>query len=102
MIQNGRLKNKAPTYTGTGAVRRSAKLVTILGILVFTVFLCSSAGSSAVHKQTSANFGEGVYPVFAPVSGDVEGDSADTAVMEDSSVWSYFESVIAKLIYGDT
>ena len=101
MIRSGRKNDDTPKYTGTPVIKRSARLVTILGILVFTVFLCSSVNNSAAEAQASKDFGEGVYPVFAPVGGGVSSDSTDTAVMEDSSIWSYLESVIARLINGD-
>lgn len=101
MIQSGRRKKETQVYTGTPVIRKSARFVTILGILVFTVFLCSSVNSYSLDAQALNDFGEGAYPVFAPVSGNPDTDLKDTALMEDTSIWAYLESVIARLIYGD-
>lgn len=114
MIQSGRKANKPTTpnenkhYVSLGESRRTAGLTAILGTLVFTLFLCLSTGENTEAKDVGNSFGEGAYQVFAPTDevetvtefSDTEGQKEAIAV-EDGSVWSYLESVIFRLIYGD-
>ena len=115
MIQSGRgIKNQQKTKTDTKYApisenKRAAGLTAILGSLVFTVFLCLSAGTGSAAERTGTSFGDGAYQVFAPASeeaGNQENPSEtesprDAMAEKDDSIWYYLESVIARLIYGD-
>jgi len=103
MIHSGRRKKETPKYTvqSENGIHRSAKLTAILGALVFTVFLCSSADSIPEDKQSSVPLAEGVVQVFAPV-GNTPEEQKDASIVKDSSIWSYLESVIPRFIHGDT
>lgn len=101
MIKNGReKKDTPPPEFHTSENRRAAKLTAILGTLVFTVFLCLSAGDTTEVQDVGNSFGEGAYQVFAPVGATTE-TPEDAIAASDGSVWSYLESVIARFIYGE-
>ncbi len=98
MIQSGRKKHTSPEkkqYVFT----RSAKMTAILGMLVFTVFLCSSVKSAENIRETG-NFGDGAYAVFAPAE-DASAVPENTFAKEDPSIWTYLESVISRLVFGE-
>lgn len=100
MINCGRkLRKTSPEHCKIVTVPRSAKLTAVLGILVFTVFVCASADRS-VKTDTATVFGEGAYQVFAETGGRAE-PPKDAFNEEDGSFWTYLESVISKFIYGD-
>ena len=115
MIQSGRGIKKQKTsqtnteYTPISENKRAAGLTAILGSLVFTVFLCLSAGGGGAAERTATSFGDGAYQVFAPSSdetGNQENFSEteaprDAMAEKENSIWYYLESVIARLIYGD-
>ncbi len=101
MIQSGRkrkIKHKA--LYEADAFPKSAKMTAVLGILVFTVFLCVSAGTDGNTSNVGNTFGEGAYPVFGPAEDTVQ-TPEDAFVEADQSIWGYLESVISRLIYGD-
>lgn len=100
MINCGRNSRKpSPEFSSDAYIPRSARLTAILGILVFTVFLCVSVDRN--DGVDAANvFGEGAYQVFAQASGDAD-PPEDAFNEDDASFWMYLESVIARFIYGD-
>ena len=102
MIYSGRKTKKNETRAPSISKNiRPAKLTAILGILIFIVFFCSSvSGPISEENAVQNSFGEGAYPVFAPVD-ETEKPQTDVGVIEDTSIWSYLESVIAQLIHGN-
>ncbi len=100
MIKNGRDRHSEQFRHKPESITHVARLTAILGVLVFTVFLCTSVERAEEIQDVSGTFGEGAYQVFAPVGGNI--DIPDDAIAEnDGSIWSYLESVIARLIYGE-
>ncbi|MBE6708360.1 MAG: hypothetical protein E7578_03850 [Ruminococcaceae bacterium] len=100
MIHNGR-RRTLPTTADNRHNRYAARITAIIGVLVFTAFLCTSVENDNETKIVSADFGEGAYQVFAPTD-TAPSDDRDTSATEDSSIWSYLESVIFRLIYGNS
>ncbi len=100
MIQSGR-RRTIPATADNRHNHHAARITAIIGILVFTAFLCNSVVNDNEAKIASADFGEGAYQVFAPTD-TVPSDDMDTSATEDSSIWSYLESVISRLIYGNS
>ena len=89
MIHSGRRINKTNNTTG---IPVAAKLTAIIGGVVFALFLISSVREPTADMSVYDKIGEGAYQVFATA------DEEDVAAVEDGSVWSYLESVIAELI----
>lgn len=102
MIQSGRRRKTAPaTAADAGVNYRAARITAIIGIVVFGIFLYTAAGNERTAESVSNNFGDGAYQVFASADTTSTEDKS-TSAAEDSSVWSYLESVIFRLIYGDS
>lgn len=101
MIQNGRQRKTSSAAATVGVNYHAARITAIIGILVFGMFLYTAAGNDRTTETVSSNFGDGAYQVFADAD-TAPSDDRVTSVREDSSVWSYLESVIFRLIYGDS
>ncbi len=101
MIRSGRTRQEIQKIANTPETRLSARIAAVVGVIVFAVFLCSSVDSAPTERQVSTVFGEGAYQAFASADGTVSDEGKDAAVVEDGSIWSYLESVIARFIYGE-
>ena len=97
MITSGRQNSPKHTSTPSASIR-GARLTTVAGALIFTVFLCSSVANIPETQMTDSAFGDGAYQVFSTVD---ETPEEDASAVSDSSVWAYLESAIARLIYGE-
>ena len=101
MIQNGRKRKISPVSSDTRGTYHTARITAIIGIIVFTVFLYTSVGNDRTAEKVSHNFGDGAYQVFASAD-TAPAEDTSTSAPDDSSIWSYLESVIFRLIYGDS
>lgn len=99
MIKSGRNPSPKQRHT-THRNIRGARFTAFFGAVIFTVFLCSSVTDKTETQMTDYGFGEGAYSVFASADTPVTADT-DTSAVQDSSIWTYLESAIARLIYGD-
>ena len=101
MIHSGR-RPKAVTETAQKTEPcRAARLVLLLGSIVLSAFVVTSAGTKRIPDN--AHFA-GAYPVFA--STDESGVSEDQREMRGASgremgIWDYIESIFAKFLTGD-
>ena len=102
MIYSGRKpKKSADSKPSVTENTRAARYTAILGILIFTVFFCSSVSGPVSEENAVQNsFGESAYPVFAPVD-ETKKPQTDVGIIEDTSIWSYLESIIERFIHGD-
>ena len=98
MINSGRKRGSVSPTVCHSRHSREAGLTAIIGSLIFTVFLCMSVkgGTPAQPVDYTA---EGVCQVFLPVGGTSVEENA--SAVSDDSIWSYLESVISRLIYGE-
>ena len=99
MINSGRIRktsaNKSPAHTHT----YGAMFTAIIGTLVFAVFTCTSINNQNNSANVSTAFGEGACQAAAYSDSITD---TKTYAEKDESIWGYFETVIERLLRGET
>lgn len=100
MINSGRSRERGAPESHHSRHGREARLTAIIGSLIFTVFLCLSVNTDTSIRSVDHTSAEGVCQVFLPVGGTSVEENA--SAVSDNSVWAYLESIISRLIYGES